>query len=119
MSITYKLKLSNLKGYQAMRGDRLRKLRDESGISQEYLASQIQSSEPQIWRYEKGEAEPRADVVVRLAEFFNVSTDYLLGVTDERGTYLQTNLTAKEAAAIRAWRRGEKYEAIRVIVADE
>lgn len=102
-----------------MRGDRLRKLREQAGISQEYLASQIKGSEPQIWRYEKGEAEPRADVVVRLAEYFNVSTDYLLGVTDTEGTYMQGTLTAKEAAAIRAWRRGDFREAIKVIANDE
>lgn len=99
-----------------MCGDRLRQLRESMPVTQEDLASRLGISEIQIYRYEKGTAEPRADVVVKLAEFFNVSTDYLLGITETPGTHLHGNLEANEAAAIRAWRRGDKYEAIRVIV---
>jgi len=102
-----------------MRGDRLKQLREGSGLTQEELAIRISSSEPQIWRYEKNDAVPRSDVVVRLASFFNVTTDYLLGVSDELGTYFRDDLKVPERAAIEAWRHGDKVEAIKIIVGDE
>ena len=35
-------------------------------------------------RYERGEREPTASVLVRIADFYNVTTDYLLGRSDEK-----------------------------------
>ncbi len=35
-------------------------------------------------RYESGEREPTASVLVRIADFYNVTTDYLLGRSDEK-----------------------------------
>lgn len=102
-----------------MRGDRLKDLREEMHVTQEDLAGRLGISEIQVYRYEKGTAEPRADVVVKFAEFFNVSTDYLLGVSDESGSYLNEKLKPKEARAISAWRRGARIEAIRMIADDE
>lgn len=102
-----------------MRGDRLRQLREDNRLTQSDLAERLEISEIQIHRYEKGTAEPRADVVVKFAAFFNVSTDYLLGVTSETGSFVGEKLRPLEARAISAWRRGEKYEAIKVIVDDE
>lgn len=102
-----------------MRGDRLRALREAQGLTQEELALEVGSSEPQIWRYEKSENEPRADVLMRIAQFFNVSADYLLGLTDNSAMNINSELKAQEAAALDAWRRGERFEAIRVIVEDE
>lgn len=102
-----------------MRGDRLKLLRTQIGVTQLDLAERLGISEIQIHRYENGGAEPRADVIVKFAEFFNVSTDYLLGVSAETGSYFSENLRPREAQAISAWRRGQKYEAIKVIVEDE
>lgn len=101
-----------------MRGDRLKELREDMHITQEDLATRLGISEIQVYRYEKGTAEPRADVVVKFAEFFNVSTDYLLGVSDESGSYLNERLQPKEARAISAWRRGDIKEAVKAIVND-
>jgi len=101
-----------------MRGDRLRLLREQWKLSQLELANAVGSSEPQIWRYEHNDANPRADILKRLAEFFTVSADYLLGMTDEVGKS-DSGLSDKEKTAIAAWRRGEIVEAIRVIAGDE
>lgn len=102
-----------------MRGDRLKELRDRMHITQEDLATRLGISEIQIYRYEKGTAEPRADVVVKLAEFFNVTTDFLLNMSEEPGRFLKSDLKPQERAALSAWRRGERFEAIKVIVDDE
>ena len=100
-----------------MRGDRLRKLREASDLNQAQLAEKLGIGELQIWRYENEETEPKGGIVAKIAVYFNVSTDYLLGVSDEQGTY-QEKLNQKERAIIAALRRGEPLEAIKIIATD-
>lgn len=102
-----------------MRGDRLRKLRESLNISQADLALELGMSEIQILRYEKGAAVPRADAVVKIANFFNVTTDYLLGLSEETANYVRNELKPREQVAIDAWRHGDRMKAIRVIAGDE
>ena len=58
--------------------DRVRDLRKEHGWSQGELAEKVGADPAQISRYENGRITPSADAVVRIAEVFDVSTDYLL-----------------------------------------
>lgn len=118
MSIAYTLRIAFKMGNK-MRGDRLKELREGERLTQKDLAERLGISEIQVHRYETGGAEPRADAVIKMAEYFNVSTDYLLGVTPERGSYFQERLEPKEARVISAWRRGERLEAIKGIADDE
>lgn len=99
-----------------MRGDRLKILREGRGLTQSDLADELEISEPQIWRYENGESKPRGDVVIKLATFFGVSSDYLLGLTDDPGMHIQGDLSLTERAAISAWRRGQPLEAVKIII---
>lgn len=101
-----------------MRGDRLKLLRENKGLTQEELAETLEISEPQIWRYENGESKPRGDVVIKFATFFGVSADYLLGLTDDVRVHIDGDLSPAERAAISAWRRGERLEAVKVIIDD-
>jgi len=100
-----------------MFGQRLRELREESGYSRERLADLLEIGSASVARYERGE-NITGDILAKIARFFNVTTDYLLGLSDSR-TEQVANLEPKEKAAIAAWRRGEKYEAIKEIVDDE
>lgn len=102
-----------------MRGDRLARLREDRGISQVELALELGIGQQQIWRYENGKTEPDGEMVARIAIYLNVSTDYLLGITDYPHPYIEGELTPKEREAVAAWRRGERFEAIKVIVSDE
>lgn len=63
--------------------DRVRQLREERAWSQGELADKIGADPAQISRYENGRITP-SDAVVRLAEGFGVSTDYLLVVGAQR-----------------------------------
>lgn len=63
-------------------GKRLATLRKEKGISQYEFADRIGFSRGQVANYEQGKREPDYETLQKIADFFNVSTDYLLGRTD-------------------------------------
>jgi len=58
--------------------EKVKALRNEQGWSQSELAEQVGADPAQISRYENGRITPSADALVRLAETFGVSCDYLL-----------------------------------------
>ena len=64
--------------------DRLIKLRKELNLTQEELAQKIGYTRTAISAWEIGRNEPSNADIIKLAEYFGVSTDYLLGKTDIR-----------------------------------
>mgnify|MGYP005806916605 FL=1 len=64
---------------------RLKELREERHLTQSEVAQQIQTSQTNIGRWENELNEPTASFLVRLADFFNCSVDYLLGREDDFG----------------------------------
>lgn len=62
---------------------RLRDLREDHDQTQQEIAEQLNMHRSVYRRYESGERETPAWVVVKLAEYYRVSTDYLLGLTDD------------------------------------
>ena len=64
-------------------GSRIKQLREKTGLSQAKLAKVLGGvSQPVIARYETGNCFPSYPVLIKIADYFNVSTDYLLGRTD-------------------------------------
>ena len=66
-----------------MIGDRLSELRKDAGLTQDELGEILKVNKHSVSSYERDRSEPPDDVKIRIAEYFNVSTDYLLGLTDE------------------------------------
>lgn len=64
--------------------ERLLNLRLERNLSQKSLVNEMGLALNTYVRYERGEREPTASVLVRIADFYNVTTDYLLGRSDEK-----------------------------------
>ncbi len=62
--------------------ERLKKLRLQNGVTQKAIAEGIGVTSVSVQRFEYGTAKPKLDNVIKLADFFNVSTDYLLGRSD-------------------------------------
>lgn len=62
---------------------RLTVLLDENNMTQTQLAKKIGTSNVTICRYLTGERVPRLDVVTKIANVFNVSLDYLLGLSND------------------------------------
>jgi transcriptional regulator with XRE-family HTH domain len=64
-------------------GIRLKQLREKTGLSQAKFAKELgEVSQPVIARYETGDFFPSYPVLIKIADYFNVSTEYLLGRTD-------------------------------------
>lgn len=66
---------------------RLKELRNKKNISQLQLAMALNMNQNSISRYETGEREADYATLIRLADYFNVSIDYLLGRTDDPKLY--------------------------------
>lgn len=62
--------------------ERLVKLRDSRNLSQKEVAKEFGVVVRAYQRYEYGEREPQLSVLVRMADFYGVSIDYLAGRTD-------------------------------------
>lgn len=63
-------------------GDRIKELRKEKNFSKSQLARRIGVSQKAVDYWELGTNEPKASYIVKLAELFEVSADFLLGIDD-------------------------------------
>lgn len=61
---------------------RIRDLREDKDMSQKELAKTIGMSQTGYSKYETGENDIPTNILIKLAEFYNTSVDYLLGLTD-------------------------------------
>lgn len=64
--------------------ERLLALRQERDLSQKNLVKEMGLALNTYVRYERGERVPDADVLVRIADFYGVTLDYLVGRSEER-----------------------------------
>lgn len=62
-----------------MLDNRLKELRLERGLTQQKVAESLNVSQPNYRRWETGERSPSSETLKKLADYFNVSTDFLLG----------------------------------------
>lgn len=65
-------------------GEKIRNLRISKGLTQERLGELLNLAESTISLYESNRRSPDYETLNKIADFFGVSTDYLLGRTDER-----------------------------------
>lgn len=63
---------------------KIRDLREDKDMTQKQIAEIINISQSNLSKYERGELDIPSDVLIRLADFHNVSVDYLLGRVDEK-----------------------------------
>lgn len=61
---------------------RLRDLREDRDFSQQQVADYLGMKQPQYSRYERGLRDIPTDVLIRLAQLYKTSTDYILGLTN-------------------------------------
>lgn len=63
--------------------ERIKELRINKGLTQKQLAEETRLSERGIQNYELGERVPTLQAAIALADFFDVSLDYLVGRSDD------------------------------------
>lgn len=61
---------------------KLKELREEKGLLQKQLATELDVSQGCIGKWETGTREPSLNMLIKIAKYFNVTTDYLLGLED-------------------------------------
>ena len=66
---------------------RIRDLREDKDLKQAAVAAYLLCDQSLYSKYERGERELPLRLAVRLAEFYGVSVDYLVGLTDELAPY--------------------------------
>ena len=72
---------------EILKYERIRDLRIDRGLTQEAVAKILHVSQNTYSQYEIGISRYPLDAVVKLAEFYGVSMDYLVGLTDEQKPY--------------------------------
>ena len=63
---------------------RLRDLREDSDLKQKQLADYLHIKQNTYSQYENGQRQLPIDVLIKLAKYYKVSTDYILGLTDKK-----------------------------------
>ncbi len=63
---------------------RLKELREKHLLTQEQLADKIATNKQTLSRYEKNQREPGINIVTKIADFFEVSVDYLAGRKNQK-----------------------------------
>ncbi len=94
---------------------RLKELRSKRKISQQKLAMDLSISQASISKYEKGIAELDINMLIRMANYFHVTVDYLLGRTDETSSYHSEMLSAEEINLLREFRMMSEQDKAKTI----
>jgi len=63
---------------------RIKTLREKRGLIQEILAAEVGITQQMLSKYERDISVIKVDILKKLAEYFNVTTDYLLGMSDTK-----------------------------------
>lgn len=101
-----------------MLGERLSEIRKDHGDTQAILAQKLEVSLPTVRAWEQEKSSPSHETLVKLCRMYGISSDYLLGLTDEDPAYVrqrrQAHLTneeqklLKEFEAYLIWKRKHK-----------
>lgn len=104
---------------KSWRGDRLRLLRKEHGLTQQEIADRLHTQQSLYARFENEHTAPTLDVAVRIVHEFNVSLDWLAGLSENRDPQLFVEtLSEAETHILLALRRGDLKSVLTYILAE-
>ena len=66
---------------------RIRELREDHDLTQRQIATILNITQPQYFRYEQGYRDVPTDILITLADLYKTSTDYILGRTNNPAPY--------------------------------
>lgn len=101
-----------------VQSNRLSELRKEKGFSRRSFAKQIGIPSSTLRNYELSINEPRKEFWVSMSQYFNVSLDYLLCISDERSPYNRNASTDTEQKLLDKYRQLDQHgkELINMII---
>ena len=83
----YKVSLGDVMRYEILKYENIRSLRIDNGYTQKQIAAYLGISQNTYSQYEIGVLNYPVDVLIKLAELYGVSVDYLLGRTNVKEPY--------------------------------
>ena len=83
-----------------MKFSRMKDLREDLNLSQTDIAKILFTTQTQYSRWERGANEPPATILIKLADFYNVSLDYLAGRTNEKSIRKHTTGSIRKTSPL-------------------
>lgn len=79
--------------------NRIKELRNKNNLTLRALGQKVNMSSSRLSQYETGKREPKLETWQKLADFFKVPTEYLMGITNDRVTLTVNDLNPAEEDA--------------------
>ena len=97
--------------------ENLKTLRETNRVTQRQLAEAIGVSQQSVNKYENHNIEPDVQTLIRIADFFSTSVDYLIGRTSKPVFELSCSLSEEEQELIQKYRMLTSYqqECVRIV----
>ncbi len=89
------MEASNLIGYEGCFATRLRELMKKAKVTQQDLAASVGTTRQAISQYADGSVQPNIEKLYKIAEYFKVSADYLLGISEVTSSDVDTKAINK------------------------
>ena len=87
IAVLYNFFENNAKEVDSMVYRRMRDLREDRDLTQKEIARILNCSQQVYSNYELGQRDIPTDILIKLSSFYNVSVDYILGITDNHKKY--------------------------------
>lgn len=94
---------------------RIRVLREDAALTQKQVALNLSMHLTQYRRYECGESEVPLHIAIRLARLYNVSLDYIAGISDDKRGLTRSALTDGEIRLVKSYRNLDRIDQGRLL----
>lgn len=88
-----------------MVGDTLKRLRSERKLTLKQMGQILGVSHMTYQRYEKGDCDVSTDMLIKLAKFYHVTTDYLLGLEEQKNPLAEINVNVNDKSFIETYKQ--------------
>jgi len=78
--------------YEILKFQHIRDIREDNDLSQKDIAKHLNVKQSTYSRYETSDINIPTDILIKLADFYNTSVDYLIGRTDEKNPYSKSKI---------------------------
>lgn len=92
-----------------MIGERLQEIRKDNNDTQAMLAAKLQVSVATVQSWEQDKSSPSHDMLVTICRMYQISSDYLLGLTDEDALYIQRRQKTLSPESLHLLKRFESF----------